>query len=136
VTLIDDLWGLDVPADATNALQSVVSRTRRRLPPGALDSTPAGYVLRCAAVDADEFEQLVTAGRADEALALWRGDPLVDVDDFPFAAAEAGRLIELRLTAIEASHARRAFPELPFPLLTTEVNHRSGWQWRIYSKFS
>jgi predicted ATPase/DNA-binding SARP family transcriptional activator len=106
-TLIDDLWGLDVPADATNALQSVVSRTRRRLPDGALDSSPAGYVLRSAEVDAEAFERLVAAGRADEALSLWRGDPLVDVGEFPFAAAEAQRLGELRLTAIEASVAAR-----------------------------
>jgi predicted ATPase/DNA-binding SARP family transcriptional activator len=106
--LIDDLWGLDEPADATNALQSVVSRTRRRLPDGALDSTPAGYVLHCASVDADEFERLVSAGRADDALALWRGDPLADIGDFPFAAAEGQRLGELRLTAIEASLTTRA----------------------------
>src|SRR5262245_29522699 len=32
--LIENLWGVDVPADATNALQSIVSRTRRRLPAG------------------------------------------------------------------------------------------------------
>ena len=51
-TLIADLWDLDVPADATNALQSIVSRTRRRLPVGALESTPAGYVLQGASVDA------------------------------------------------------------------------------------
>lgn len=102
-TLIDDLWGLDVPADATNALQSIVSRTRRRLPAGALESTPAGYVLQCASVDAAEFERLVAAGRVDEALAQWRGDALADVTEFPFAASAAHRLGELRLAAVEAS---------------------------------
>lgn len=107
-TLIDDLWGLDVPADATNALQSIVSRTRRRLPEGVLESTPAGYVLRCAAVDSVEFERLVSAARVDEALALWRGEALADVLEFPFAASAAHRLDELRLTAVEASLGVRA----------------------------
>jgi predicted ATPase/DNA-binding SARP family transcriptional activator len=102
-TLIDDLWGLDVPADATNALQSIVSRTRRRLPAGALESTPAGYVLQCAEVDAVEFERLVAATRVDEALALWRGEALADIAEFPFAPSAAHRLGELRLTAVESS---------------------------------
>lgn len=102
-TLIDDLWGLDVPADATNALQSIVSRTRRRLPDGALDSTPAGYVLQCVSVDALEFERLVAGGRVDEALRLWRGEALADVAEFPFAPSAAHRLGELRLTAVESS---------------------------------
>jgi len=101
--LIDDLWGVDVPADATNALQSIVSRTRRRLPAGTLESTTAGYVLRCAAVDAAEFERLVADGAVDEALALWRGEALVDVAEFPFAAVSASRLAELRLAAVESS---------------------------------
>ena len=36
-----------------------------------------------------------------EALALWRGEPLADVADEPFAAAEIRRLEELRLRAAE-----------------------------------
>ena len=102
-SLIDDLWGLDVPDDPKGALQSVVSRTRRRLPEGSLDSSAAGYVLRGATVDADELERLVAAGRTDEAVALWRGEPLADLAELSFATAAAGRLQELYLTAIEAS---------------------------------
>ncbi len=101
--LVADLWGDDVPADAANALQSVVSRTRRRLPDGSLELTPAGYVLRCDRVDAADFERLAADGRTDDALALWRGEALADVTDAPFAAADSRRLAELRLTAIEAS---------------------------------
>ena len=48
---------------------------------------------------------------AREALALWRGEPLADVADEPFAAAEIRRLEELRLRggelAIDADLARR-----------------------------
>ena len=40
-------------------------------------------------------------GEAREALALWRGAPLADVADEPFAGAEIRRLEELRLRAAE-----------------------------------
>ena len=47
------------------------------------------------------FERLVARGAPREALALWRGPPLDDVADEPFAAAEIRRLEELRLAALE-----------------------------------
>ncbi|MFI5426401.1 BTAD domain-containing putative transcriptional regulator [Aeromicrobium sp. UC242_57] len=134
-TLIDDLWGLDVPADAVNALQSVVSRTRRRLPPGALVSTPAGYVLHGANVDAHELEHLVSTGRAVEALSLWRGDALVDVIEFPFAPSAATRLEELRLTAVESAVAARVRTDptviAELAQLTADHPYRDGF-WRLY----
>jgi predicted ATPase/DNA-binding SARP family transcriptional activator len=112
--LIDGLWGEAAPAGAVNALQSLVSRLRRVLPDGAVESLPAGYRL-AAEVDAERFERLVAQGRAAAAegdperaatllaasLALWRGEALVDVADAPFAAAPAARLAELRLAATE-----------------------------------
>ena len=52
-------------------------------------------------VDAVRFEHLLEERRAREALALWRGDPLADVADEPFAAAEIRRLEDLRLRAAE-----------------------------------
>ena len=52
-------------------------------------------------VDAVRFEHLVEERRAREALALWRGDPLADVADEPFAAVEIRRLEDLRLRAAE-----------------------------------
>jgi predicted ATPase/DNA-binding SARP family transcriptional activator len=112
--LIDSLWGEAPPAGATNALQSLVSRLRRALPEGAVESLPAGYRL-AAEVDADLFERLTSQGRqalsggdaaaaADllaDSLSLWRGPALVDVTEAPFAAAPAARLDELRLAAVE-----------------------------------
>ena len=47
------------------------------------------------------FERLVAQAAPREALALWRGPPLDDVADEPFAAAEIRRLEELRLAAVE-----------------------------------
>ena len=46
-------------------------------------------------------ERLVEEARPREALALWRGEPLADLADEPFAAAEIRRLEELRLRATE-----------------------------------
>jgi predicted ATPase/DNA-binding SARP family transcriptional activator len=114
--LIDGLWGTEPPADAANALQSLVSRLRKALPV-AIESGPGGYRLALARedVDAERFERLAGAGRGElaagrdaraaellgEALALWQGGALADVQDAPFAPAPARRLTELRAEAAE-----------------------------------
>ncbi|WIX81343.1 BTAD domain-containing putative transcriptional regulator [Amycolatopsis carbonis] len=117
--LIDGLWGTEPPADAANALQSLVSRLRRALrPAGAdLESGAGGYrlALPADAVDAHRFERLAAEGRRElsagrdsraaellrTALDLWHGAALADVLDAPFAAAPATRLEELRTEAAE-----------------------------------
>ncbi|HEX8869989.1 MAG TPA: winged helix-turn-helix domain-containing protein, partial [Lentzea sp.] len=78
-TLIDDLWGEQPPADASNALQSLVSRLRKVCPDVTLE--PGGYRLAITQDDVDvfRFERLRAAGRLDEALGLWRGEALADV---------------------------------------------------------
>src|ERR1044072_7722024 len=62
-----------------------------------------GYELRVHGVTVDlvRFERLIAAGAPRDALALWRGPPLGDVADEPFAALEIARLEELRLQATE-----------------------------------
>jgi predicted ATPase/DNA-binding SARP family transcriptional activator len=117
--LIDGLWGAEPPADAPNALQSLVSRLRKvlRADGVTLDSGPGGYRLDIARedVDAFRFERLAAEGRAElaagrdsgaaavlvEALGLWHGDALSDVVEAPFARAPATRLEDLRLEAAE-----------------------------------
>jgi predicted ATPase/DNA-binding SARP family transcriptional activator len=125
-SLADAIWGERPPADAANALHSLVSRLRRALPPGdgtRVESLPAGYRLSAAAeaTDVAEFEQLAAEGRAcrdagdtnaaarrfASALALWRGAPLADLADAPFAGPTVARLIELRLRTVE-DHAELA----------------------------
>lgn len=100
-TLIDDLWGEQPPADASNALQSLVSRLRKVCPDVTLE--PGGYRLAIAPDDVDvhRFERLRAAGRLDEALGLWRGEALADVREAPFAQPAATRLDEARLSAEE-----------------------------------
>jgi DNA-binding SARP family transcriptional activator len=115
--LAEDLWPDGQPADAGNALQALVSRLRGAAGRGIVEHGPGGYRLAVepGAVDAVEFERLVTAGRAAlaggdpaggaaqlrRALALWRGPALADARDAPFAAAAVARLEELRLAAAE-----------------------------------
>src|SRR5262245_57221540 len=113
--LADAVWAERPPAQAANALQSLVSRLRRLLP-GVVESRPGGYrlALEPEAVDAVRFEALAMAGRHElprdpaqaaatlrEALALWRGPALADAADAGFAAGAAARLEELRLGALE-----------------------------------
>ena len=51
--------------------------------------------------DLDEFARLRADSRPREALALWRGPALADLDGEPFAVAAAGRLEEQRLAVLE-----------------------------------
>src|SRR5215218_1262275 len=105
--LIDGLWGDQPPVSASKLVQLYVSQLRKALAAAgdgaAIVTRGHGYELRVRAdeVDVGRFERLATAGRPREALALWRGPPLADLADQPFAAVEARRLEELRLAAIE-----------------------------------
>jgi DNA-binding SARP family transcriptional activator len=105
--LVEGLWGEDPPATAVKMVQVCVSQLRRALAAAgdgaAIVTRGRGYELRLGdgGLDARRFERLIAEGRPREALALWRGAPLADVAEEPFAAAEIRRLEELRLTAIE-----------------------------------
>ncbi|MFJ8915266.1 BTAD domain-containing putative transcriptional regulator [Amycolatopsis sp. NPDC102389] len=111
-TLVDWIWGEQPPADATNALQRLVSRLRKVLPDGVVEGQTDGYRLKVAPddVDAVRFERLIDQARGDEeprrlreALGLWRGSAMQDVglqDSGAFDAAVT-RLEGLRLTALE-----------------------------------
>ncbi|WP_101379767.1 BTAD domain-containing putative transcriptional regulator [Kitasatospora sp. GP30] len=116
-SLVDWIWGEQPPADATNALQRLVSRLRKVLPDGVIEGQPDGYRLAVEpeAVDAVRFERLVIAGQARaedvsgrvrllrEALELWRGAAMQDVGLQESEAFDAAvvRLEGLRLTARE-----------------------------------
>jgi DNA-binding SARP family transcriptional activator len=115
--LIEGLWGDQPPPSAAKMVQNYVWRLRTVLADNgaAIVTRGRGYELRIdrELVDVCRLERLVSeaaraveAGRpangaAREALALFRGDPLADVADEPFAIAEIRRLEELRVTAAE-----------------------------------
>jgi predicted ATPase/DNA-binding SARP family transcriptional activator len=114
-TLVEALWGSDLPAAPRNAVQHHVTRLRRALGPDTIQLAADGYALEGAIVDANEFEELLAAARgalragdargaADtiaRALALWRGAALLGLPQSTWASAEAGRLESLRLDALE-----------------------------------
>ncbi|MCZ4556962.1 MULTISPECIES: BTAD domain-containing putative transcriptional regulator [Rhodococcus] len=121
-TLIDDLWGPTPPPSARTTLQGYVARLRRILepdrsgaPPRVLVRRGRGYALEVGEVDCEQFVMLSRRGKAllaagdagaaaetlDAAFALWRGSAHADVADLDFAAAEAGRLEDLRAAAFE-----------------------------------
>ncbi len=121
--LVDSLWADHEGDRAEIVLRSTISRLRKRLREAGITESlivtrpPGGYVLDipASATDVHRFEHLVSEGRRElgrrrpteatrllvEAQGLWRGAAYSDVRDEPFARAEARRLDELLLTAIE-----------------------------------
>jgi DNA-binding SARP family transcriptional activator len=111
--LVDDLWGERAPAAATGSLQNTVAALRKALGRDLLVTQAPGYrlALEPEALDTNRFERLLAEARdaeparkvalLEEALALWHGPALADLDEEHFARREADRLEELRLTATE-----------------------------------
>ena len=119
--LIDELWGEDPPARARDSLQMHVSRLRKALSEagaggGRLVNHADGYLLdvQPGECDVERWQQSLgqahraRAGgepqaardRIDEALGLWRGEPLGGVSTNSLLDAERARLDEERLAAI------------------------------------
>ena len=115
--LADLLWGEAPPASAAKIVQGCIVRLRKLLGGHAIETTPDGYRLTVPMdqIDAQRFERAVDRARSlivaedperaghvlAEALALWRGTPLVELDTWDRAQIEAARLGELRLAAEE-----------------------------------
>jgi len=114
--LIDEVWGDEPPEAARNALQAYASHLRKAIGPGRLDGSRAGYVLRAepSELDTVRFQSHLRDARRlmpidpkvavvafDEALSLWRGPAFGDLAPEPSLRAEAARLDELRLGAME-----------------------------------
>jgi WD40 repeat protein/DNA-binding SARP family transcriptional activator len=113
--LIDQVWGEGPPSTARKTLQGYVTHLRRALGSDRLEWQTPGYVLHVGPreLDAARFESLVQDAKAakarpDRAAALyrraleqWRGPALSDLANDGPLAAEAHRLEELRLEALE-----------------------------------
>jgi DNA-binding SARP family transcriptional activator len=110
--LVDELWGEKPPRSGAKLVQGYVSGLRKSLGT-ALETRPPGYRVRVEhdnldlpaflrlaeeARDAARSTDLERAARLfSEALALWRGTPLADVELHGPASVEADRLGDLRL---------------------------------------
>ena len=115
--LADALWGERPPASWNKVVPGCIMRLRRQLGADAIETTRYGYRLCLPADDVDghRFERLLRRGRdlltmgeaeqahhaLGEALRLWRGPPLVDLNGWTTGQVEADRLTELRLDAEE-----------------------------------
>ena len=124
--LVHEVWRDEPPAQSTLALQSYISRLRRTIADAHPDdeaaprilTRPPGWVLVMPGeqVDAVRFTELAREGsallddgqtaagaaRLTEALGLWAGEALSDLDDMPFAAGEKARLDDARLEVTES----------------------------------
>jgi predicted ATPase/DNA-binding SARP family transcriptional activator len=123
--LSDALWGDEPPPTARATLQTHISKLRRALGDDTGDvlvNRPPGYLLDVSTetVDADRFEAAVDAVRPmlgeestlaiaelDHALSLWGGPAFSEFASTPWAHAEATRLDELRLIALELRNDAR-----------------------------
>jgi len=115
------LWGWAPPPTAQVTVRNYVKRLRHALGAAERDrirTMPHGYLITATAdeLDLTRFAALVqsaqvavrdsawerAAAQARAALALWRGEPLADVEAETLTARELPRLEELRLQAVEA----------------------------------
>jgi predicted ATPase/DNA-binding SARP family transcriptional activator len=111
--LIDALWGERPPETAANSLQVAVHALRKLLGADRIVTHGPGYLLRVeeGELDLQRFEELVERARNEapaaaaaslrEALALWRGPPLSELGEAPFAETERARLDQLHHGALE-----------------------------------
>ncbi|MEV6264945.1 AfsR/SARP family transcriptional regulator [Streptomyces sp. NPDC051784] len=127
-TLMEEIWGEDIPRSAATTLQTYILQLRRKIS-AAIDGDPArqakdvlvtqhgGYLLQVqpGQVDAHEFGQLTASGRAaheagdhyaasdllGRALKMWQGPALVDVRVGTVLELEVLRMEEDRMAALE-----------------------------------
>jgi len=118
--LAEALWDGDKPLSAQVTVQNYVKRLRQalgdgehrlistqphgymiRVQPGDLDVTQFGVLLKSAQSAARQSLWETAAEQASAALALWRGEPLADVESELLLRRHAPRLAEMRLQAEE-----------------------------------
>jgi predicted ATPase/DNA-binding SARP family transcriptional activator len=121
--LIDGVWGEDPPASAPKMLQNLVMRLRKSLraagdADAGIGTDRRGYRLLAApeSVDVHRARQRAMQARAAAAageharaarlwadvLTLWRGEPLAELRDLPFAPVQRASLAEQRCAWVEA----------------------------------
>jgi len=148
--IVDALWGDDPPSSAVGIVQTYMSRLRHALDLGhgqgsscpLLVSSGTAYMLRVTReqLDALAFESGVDCARAlqltgdtgaavdayDQALRLWRGDPLADIDDLQPHPAVAG--LTRRRAAVITEYARIASTAGLYDRALPHLRALAGWE--------
>jgi DNA-binding SARP family transcriptional activator len=153
VSLLEGIWGTELPQHPDTALQIVISRLRGSLGPAAhrLVSRPSGYRIDVAADELDlsiaqsafaNGQRLRTgndSSRAadvlDDALSRWTSEPLLDLVAFPFCAAARNRLRELRVAIYELRNEALLEAGRHLELLETIEEWTSSEPWRERLRF-
>jgi len=118
--IAETLWGPARPPSATVTIRNYVKRLRQALGEAGRDRISFrrhGYLISVGEdeLDVSRFANLLASARAAarvgswdqaavkarEALTLWRGEPLADIESDALAVRERPRLAELRLQAVE-----------------------------------
>jgi DNA-binding SARP family transcriptional activator len=115
--VVEDLWAAESSSGARGTVQTYLSQLRKFFAVRSdvtLETRPSGYVLDVSAdhLDARRFERLCAQAASDtsptarvaaldEALALWRGEPLGEFAGSEWADVEATRLQALRVQALQ-----------------------------------
>ncbi len=111
--LVDALWEGNPPPTAVPSLQNFVAQLRKALGADAIETRAPGYLVRVTPeqLDVARLRRLVDEARAnepvrraellDEAVRLWRGEPLAEFRYEAFAREEIARLEEFQLALLE-----------------------------------
>jgi DNA-binding SARP family transcriptional activator len=116
-TLAEVLWPTHPPTDPVANLSVQISRARRVLGDGIIETVGPGYALTrepWCRIDGEEFRRGLDRARAEsdphralarlrEVLALWRGGPLPEDLGQPWADAWREQLLRTHLHALEAA---------------------------------
>src|SRR4051794_7729819 len=122
--LIEDLWADEAVTTARNTLQTKVSRLRRSLAdattvtgsrlgytldidPGAVDAIAVLRLAELASAQRSTGQPAASFKTSTEALAMFRGDILVDAGEGEWLAPHRVRLEEVRLSLLEDHLAAR-----------------------------
>ncbi|GJF33017.1 SARP family transcriptional regulator [Kitasatospora sp. NE20-6] len=136
--LLDLVWDCAPPPQARAALQGHIAALRKILPEGlAITTLSGGYRLTCdpGMLDCARFDRLRRAADAagddadrsallEQALGLWRGSPLADIQGSELQRSGAYPLFERWVAVLEdwaVTELRRGWGERAVPALSTAV---------------
>jgi YVTN family beta-propeller protein len=150
--IVEELWGEAASQHAAQSVRIYISRLRKSVGAGRIETTGGGYLIRTAEdeLDAATFERLAAAGAAalsdgeaertasllGEALGLWRGDALAEFRFDSFAQQAIRRLEALRTGAradlvdalLALGRARDVVPELEALIEQSPLSERPRGQ--------